>query len=94
MSQSTSDPNRRGGRPPAGRCQADEYCPEPWHARKLCVKHYQRWRRHRATEAEAGRARYGMRTPELIRLRRMVGVPENGPTRSMKLRWARQEAQS
>lgn len=61
-----------------------------WQSRQLCPTHYQRWRRH-GDPAAVGRPVYAMHPAELVRLRRMVGVPASGPTRRMVHRWNRQE---
>lgn len=70
---------------------------EKWRGTKLCGMHYQRWRRYGNPEMEPmgnmGGRRRKVSQAEIVRLRRMVGVPDRGPTKLLTARWTRQESQ-
>lgn len=57
-------------------------CGKPLFEVERCKAHYERWRRHRAPLGDS----------DLIRLRRAVGLPDDGPTQAHRERWAREEA--
>lgn len=61
---------------------------------RVCTKHYGRWYRHGDPLFE--REPYWskpMPPAELVRLRRLVGVPDAGPSARMNRRWAIKERQ-
>jgi hypothetical protein len=56
---------------------------------------YQRWYRYGDPEREpdaVGGQRRRMPKRDLVYLRRLVGVPDKGPSETLMRRWARQEA--
>lgn len=65
-----------------------EGCPRKAETRDWCKSHYTRWLRTGSPIAN-GRP---MPPAELVRLRRLVGLPDTGPTPEMVDRWRVEEA--
>jgi hypothetical protein len=79
----------RAGHPEPVSCAVD-FCPDPAKQSGWCHKHYGRWRRHGDPLHEVQR-RQRLPERELIRLRRMVGLGDEGPTAVDMRRWKRDE---
>jgi len=69
-------------------CDVDG-CSNPRHARGWCIGHYTRWKRTGSTD---GAVISQLPRDELVRLRRAVGIPDDGPTPEQVVAWRTEEA--
>ena len=65
-----------------------EGCTNTPDARGLCNRHYRQWRKRGRCEPVV----HALPLAEVIRLRRLVGVPDTGPTPEQWEAWNRLEA--